>query len=271
VTKFSEARPAFRITNFGGPFLFPVIFIAALLSHAANAQAQATSQDSPTSPKPLQWKAPVKNEVVAHLLFNQLEGRTDGPATEFRWDGEAWIGTDMSRLWVKSEGVLEGGSMSDGDHEFLYDRPIPRMRYFDLQAGVRADLDSGPQRVWGAVGVEGLAPDFLQLETTLYFRDQGRIAGKVAASYDLKLTQRLVAQPQVEMNFYSKPDPARGLGTGLTDIDTAVRLRYEVRRKFAPYIGFAYTNQFGSTADDSRRSGESVSHQRFVFGLRTWY
>jgi len=271
VTKLSETSRAFRFPNSSDSFLFPVILIAALLSHAANVQAQATSQDSPISPKSLQWKAPVNDEVVAHLVFNQLEGRTDGPGIELRWDGEAWIGKDMSRLWVKSEGVLEEGSMSDGDHEVLYDRPIPRMRYFDLQAGLRADLDSGPRRVWGAVGIEGLAPDFVQLETTLYFREEGHIAGKVAASYDLKLTQRLVAQPQVEMNGYSKPDPTRGIGTGLTDIDTAIRLRYEIRRKFAPYIGFAYTNQFGSTADESRRSGESVSHQRFVFGLRAWY
>jgi copper resistance protein B len=271
MTTLPETRPASSIANSRDTFLFVVVLIGVFLCHAAKVQAQAASQDSPTSPKPLQWKPPLKNEVVGHLLFNQLEGRTDGPGTEFRWDGEAWIGTDMSRLWVKSEGVVEDGSMSDGDHEFLYDRPIPRMRYFDLQAGVRTDLDSGPQRVWGAVGVEGLAPDFLQLETTFYFRDQGHIAGKVAASYDLKVTQRLVAQPQVEMNFYSKPDPARGLGTGLTDIDTAIRLRYEVRRKFAPYIGFAYTNQFGDTAADAKRSAEAVSHQRFVFGLRTWY
>ena len=161
--------------------------------------------------------------------------------------------------------------MSDGDHELLYDRPIPRLRYFDFQVGIRADLDSGPNRTWGAVGIEGLAPNFFQLESTFYFRDAGHVAGKFASAYDFRITQRLVAQPQLEMNFYSRADPARRLGTGLTDLDTGLRLRYEIRRKLAPYIGFAYTNRFGSSAEYSRQAGESVFNPSFVFGLRVWY
>jgi copper resistance protein B len=240
---------------------------------ALDARAQVTEAPASisASPKLTGWKPPVTNEVGGHLLFNQLEGRTSGPGNELRWEGEGWIGTDMNRLWIKSEGVFEDGSISDGDHELLYDRPIPRLRYFDAQVGIREDLDSGPNRTWGAVGIEGLAPNFFQLESTFYFRDGGHVAGKVASAYNLKITQRLIAQPQLEMNFYSKPDPARGLGTGLTDLDTGLRLRYEIRRKLAPYIGFAYTNQFGSTAAYSRRAGESVSNPRFIFGFRVWY
>jgi copper resistance protein B len=236
----------------------------------ARAQITDTPVNISTSPKQKGWKPPVTNQVFTHLLFNQLEGRT-GSGNELRWDGEGWIGTDMSRLWIKSEGVFEDGSMSDGDHELLYDRPIPRLRYFDAQVGIREDLDSRPNRTWGAVGIEGLAPNFFQLESTFYFRDGGHVAVRVASAYDLKITQRLIAQPQLEMNFYGSPDPARGLGTGLTDLDTGLRLRYEFSRKLAPYIGFAYTNQFGATAVDSRQAGESVSNPRFIFGLRVWY
>ena len=234
-------------------------------------QATAPPVSLPDSPNPAGWKPPVKNEVFVHVLFNQLEGRTSGSSSELRWDGEGWIGTDMNRLWIKSEGVLEDGALSDGDQELLYDRPIPRLRYFDAQVGIREDLDSGSNRTWGAVGIEGLAPNFFQLEPTFYFRDGGHVAGRISGAYDLKLTQRLVAQPQLEMNFYSRPDPARGLGTGLTDLDTGLRLRYEFSRKLAPYIGFAYSNQFGATAAYSRQAGESVSNPRFVFGLRVWY
>jgi copper resistance protein B len=237
----------------------------------AQVQAGAVQGDTSGVPKPLRWKPPIADEVVSHLLFTQLEDRTDGRDNELRWEGETWIGTDMNRLWIKSEGVFQDGSMSDGDHEVLYDRPIPRVRYFDAQAGVRADLDSGPHRFWSAIGIEGLAPNFFEFEPTVYFRDEGHIAGKVEASYDLRITQRLVAQPQLELNFYSKRDPARGLGTGLADLDTAIRLRYEIRRKLAPYVGFAYTDQYGSTAGYSRRAGEAVANPRFVFGLRTWY
>jgi copper resistance protein B len=271
------ARAQTRFTDDGARLGFLLLIGMALglsvLSCKATAQVRTGAVQSNTSgfSKPLRWKPPIADEVVGHLLFTQLEDRTDGRENELRWEGEGWIGTDMSRLWIKSEGVFQDGSMSDGDHEVLYDRPIPRLRYFDAQAGVRADLDSGPPRFWSAIGIEGLAPNFFELEPTLYFRDDGHVAGKVETSYDLRITQRLVAQPQLELNFYSKPDASRGLGTGLADLDTAIRFRYEIRRKLAPYVGFAYTDQYGSTAGYSRRSGEAVSNPRFVFGLRAWY
>ena len=272
-----RARAQMRFTADGARLGLRLLIGLALglsvFSCKAGAQVRTGAVQFDTSgvPKPLRWKAPIANEVVGHLLFTQLEARTDGRENELRWEGEGWIGTDVSRLWIKSEGVFQDGSMGDGDHEVLYDRPIPRVRYFDAQAGVRADLDSGPRRFWSAIGIEGIAPNFFEFEPTLYFRDEGHVAGKVETSYDLRITQRLVAQPQLELNFYSKPDPARGLGTGLADLDTAIRFRYEIQRKLAPYIGFAYTDQYGSTAGYSRRSGEAVANPRFVFGLRTWY
>ena len=208
--------------------------------------------------------------LLMHVLFNQLEGRTDGSGNALRWEGEGWIGTDLNRLWLKSEGFANNSTVSDGDLEALYDRPLPRLRYFDGQAGIREDLDSGPARTWVALGIEGLAPNFFQFEPTVYFRDGGHVAGRINASYDLLITQRLVAQPQVEMNFYSESDPQRGLGTGLSDLDTGVRLRYEIRRKFAPYVGFAYSRGFGGTANFSRRMGESIANADFIFGVRIW-
>jgi copper resistance protein B len=270
-----SARPRSRGNGIG---LIPRVVVAIAVGTttyfcAPNAHGQAAGPQVsvPDSPNPAGWKPPVVNGVFVHVLFNQLEGRTSGSATELRWDGEGWIGTDMDRLWIKSEGVVEDGSMSDGDQELLYDRPIPRLRYFDGQLGIRQDLDSGPYRIWGAVGIEGLAPNFFQLEPTFYFRNGGHVAGRISGAYDLKITQRLIAQPQLEMNFYSSPDPARGLGTGLTDLDTGLRLRYEFSRKFAPYVGFAYASQFGSTAAYSHQAGESTSGTKFVFGLRVWY
>lgn len=210
-------------------------------------------------------------QIFAHALFNQFEGRTDGSNSELRWDGEGWIGTDLSRLWLKSEGFANSSLVSDGDVEVLYDRALPRLRYFDWQAGIREDLDSGPKRTWVAVGIEGLAPGFFEFEPTLYFRDGGRVAGRLTGSYDLLITQRLIAQPEIEMNFYSKSDPRRQLGTGLSDLDTGIRVRYEIRRKFAPYVGFAYTRDFGETANLVRQSGEYAVAPRFIFGLRVWY
>jgi len=209
--------------------------------------------------------------IIGHVLFNQLEGRTNGTETELRWDMEAWAGTDMNRLWFKSEGFVEKGKASDGITEALYDRPIPFLRYFDAQAGIRYDLDSNPGRTWGAIGIEGLAPNFFEFEPTFYFSDGGRVAGRVNGSYDLLITQRLILQPQFELNFYSKSDPSRGNGSGLSELDTGLRLRYEICRKLAPYIGVAYSGKFGETADFTRAEGGIVNDVRFVFGMRVWY
>ncbi len=211
------------------------------------------------------------NRIFAHVLLDQFESRTKGPDNALRWDGEGWVGTDMNKLWIKSEGFVSNGVVSDGDQEALYDRPIPRLRYFDAQIGIRADLDSDPSRLWAALGVEGIAPYFFAFAPTLYISDGGHFAGRLNGSYDLLLTQRWVVQPEGELNFYSKDDAPRKIGSGLAEIDSGVRLRYEVSRKFAPYIGFAYNGKYGSTAAFAKQTGESTSEPRFVFGIRIWH
>jgi copper resistance protein B len=208
--------------------------------------------------------------VFAHVLFDRLEGRTDGARTDFRWDAQGWVGTDYNKLWIKTEGFARGtGGIDDGRHEFLYDRPITT--YFDLQAGLRSDLDSHPSRHWAAFGLQGLAPYFFDVEATAYVSDQGHLAGRLHASYDLLITQRLILQPEAELNFYSRSDPARLVGAGLSDIDAGLRLRYEISRKFAPYLGVAFEGKFGQTAGFTRRAGENTDGVRLVLGLRAWF
>ncbi len=250
-----------------------ICFVASLfLASASSSFAQTAPAPVPPSTNPPDWPPPVNDKmIIGHILFDQLEWRTNGPQNEFRWEGEGWIGTDMNKLWFKSEGFVQHGQASDGDQEVLYDRPIPYLRYFDAQAGVRYDLDSDPGRTWGAIGVEGLAPYFFELSPTFYFSGNGRLAGRVEGSYDLLITQRLIAQPQFEINFYSKSDPSRAIGSGLSDLDTGLRIRYEISRKFAPYIGFAYTQYFGETATFTLNDGGIVHNPRFIFGARVWY
>lgn len=244
--------------------------ISLLLGFGGDARAQ--SDQSNSLPATAQMPPPVMDSpVLWHFWFDQLEGRTNGPDNEFRWDGEGWVGTDMNKLWLKSEGFVENGRVSDGDTEALYDRPIPFLKYFDAQAGVRYDLDSGPGRTWGAIGIEGLAPYFFEFAPTFYFSDRERFAGRVEGSYDILITNRLIAQPQFEINFYSARDPSRGIGPGLSSIDTGLRIRYEISRKIAPYIGFAYSGAFGETATFTRDEGGIVNDPRFIFGARVWY
>lgn len=251
--------------------MFALLAIAALFTWPLDAQSQSATSTDPSKPVPSDWPSPIDdNRILNRIIFDQLEGRTSGPDTAFRWDGQGWVGTDRNKLWLKSEGTVSRGRVGDGDTEALYDRPIPRLRYFDWQGGVRVDLDSGPRRTWGAVGIEGLAPYYFDFEPTLYFRDGGHMAARVAGSYNMLITQRLILQPQLEMNFYNKDDPARGLGSGLSDLDSGLRLRYELSRKLAPYIGFTYSGTFGNTAEYARQSGRPVHAPRLVFGVRIW-
>jgi len=202
--------------------------------------------------------AEMGDQIYAHALLDQFEGRF-GANANFRWDGQGWIGGDYDKLWVKSEGFVESdGRVADGDHELLYDRAIST--YFDLQAGLRSDLDSRATRNWAAFGMQGLAPLFFELEATGYVSESGHLAAKLQTSYDLLLTQRLILQPQIELNLYSKADPDRRIGSGLSDIDAGLRLRYELSRKFEPYLGVTYSEQTGASADF-----------RAVAGIRTWF
>jgi copper resistance protein B len=215
--------------------------------------------------------APVMdNGIFTHALLEQFEDRSSGRNQEFRYDGQAWSGTDLNKLWLKSEGTVNNrGKFTDAQHEILYDRPI--FSYFDVQAGVRVDLDSAVTRTWGAFGIQGLSLYFFDVEATAYVSDQGRFAARLKASYDLLITQRLILQPEIEVNFYSKSDTARGTGSGLSDIDTGLRLRYEITRKIAPYVGVAYAGRFYQAADFGRRERQSPNDLRFVFGVRTWF
>jgi copper resistance protein B len=201
--------------------------------------------------------AEMGDQLYGHALLDQFEGRF-GKDGAFRWNGQGWYGGDYDKLWIKSEGLVRNGRATDGDHELLYDRAIST--YWDLQAGLRSDLDSRATRNWAALGVQGLAPLFFEVSATGYVSDAGHLAAKFEASYDLLLTQRLILQPEIELNLYGKADPGRQVGRGLSDLDAGLRLRYELTRKMAPYLGVTYSDQFGETADF-----------RLVAGIRTWF
>jgi copper resistance protein B len=232
----------------------------------ANAQMQMGSADMASSAAP--FGAPVDDEhVFYHAMLSQLEGRF-GRDNNFRWEGEGWAGTDMNRVLLRSEGTVSSGKVEDGQQEIFYSRPIST--YFNALVGTRYDLDSGPGRGWAALGVEGLAPLFFHVAATGYMSDTGHYAAKLEGSYDLLLTQTLILQPQIEMNLYSKADPSRMVGSGLSDIDTGLRLRYEISRKFAPYLAVTYENKFGQTAGFARSNSDPTSKLRFTFGVRVW-
>jgi copper resistance protein B len=202
-----------------------------------------------------------------HLLVEEFEYRAGGDGA-FQWEGQAWYGNDSHKLWLKSESELSNGQFEHGRHEILYDRPIST--FFDLQAGLRADIDDHPGRGWFAFGVQGLAPYFFEVSTTAYLGSHGRFAANAEASFDLLLTQRLILQPKAEIDLYAKNDAARVIGSGLSEFEGGVRLRYEITRKFAPYAGLTYDRKFGSTRRFSLAKGEDPETLRLVFGVHAW-
>jgi copper resistance protein B len=228
------------------------IFLAAILASGASAQDMHAGHDMGMET----MMDEMGGQIYAHALLDQFEGRLGAGGGQFRWDGQGWLGGDEDKLWVKSEGFVQGdGKVADGDHEILYDRAISD--FFDLQAGLRSDIDSHAARNWAAFGVQGLAPFFFELEATGYVSDDGHLAAKFKASYDLLITQRLILQPEAELNLYSKADPERKTRAGLSDIDAGLRLRYEITRKVAPYLGVTYSDQ--------------VSGATAVIGIRSWF
>ena len=248
-----------------------IVSIAAALvalAPAAAAQSSATQQQPALGTEPVQ---PVMDRgIFAHGILNENEGRWNGTNTQYRWDGEGWVGTDYDKLWIKSEGTLQSnGALEDGQQQLLYSRAITT--YFDLQGGLRSGLDSRPARNWGAFGIQGLAPYFFDVELTGYASSEGHLAAKFEAFCDLLITNRLILQLQIEVDLYSKADPSRLIGAGLSSIDTGLRLRYEFTRNFAPYIGVVYEGQFGQTVSYARRTGESTGDFRFAFGVRLWF
>ena len=251
---------------------FRICWLAAALvfaAMAAAAQTPASKVEPGIGLEPGGMQPVMDQAIYAHAIFNQLEGRWNGSNTEFRWEGQGWVGTDYDKLRIKSEGTLSKGAVDDGQDQFLYSRAITP--YFDLQGGLRSDIDSRPTRNWAAFGIQGLAPYFFDLEVTGFVSGEGHLAAKLEASYDILITQRLILQPQLELNLYSKADPARLIGVGFSDIDTGLRLRYEFSRKFAPYIGVVYQGKFGQTAIFARQTGESTGDFRFAFGVRAWF
>jgi copper resistance protein B len=207
--------------------------------------------------------------ILAKLMLNQLESRGVGSDSVDSWDAEAWIGKDLTKLWMKSEGERAFGRTEDAELQFLYSRAMAT--YWDFQLGVRHDFQPSPSRTWAAIGFKGLAPYFFEIDAALFIGDSGRTALRFEAEYELLLTQRLVLTPEIEANLHGKDDPAIGIGSGLSDIEAGLRLRFEIRREFAPYIGVNWSRLFGNTADFAITDGESTSDTQFTIGLRAWF
>ena len=206
------------------------------------------------------------------LMLDQLEWRGAGGISDAAaaWDAQGWYGGDYNKLWLKTEGN-EPKTAHQGTHEasldLLWNRVL--LPWWSLQAGVRRDFGTAG-RAWAALGIQGLAPQWLDTEATVYLGDGGRTAARVKAQYDLLMTQRLILQPFAELNAYGRSQPARELGSGVSDVELSLRLRYELRREIAPYIGLVWLRRIGSTQRLLRSVGEDAGELQVAAGVHAW-
>lgn len=210
------------------------------------------------------------NAPAWQVLFDKFGvARNRDGQNALEWDGRFWFGTATNRLLVKSEGERESGGGSDGKIEALWSHAVSP--FWDLQLGARRDIGTGPKRDWAAIGIEGVLPYNIELETTAYAGPSGRTALALKAEYDLLLTQRLIFTPELEASLYGKNDPERGVGSGLSQGSLSLRLRYEVTREFAPYVGVSFERKFGQTARYAADAGASRSQTAIMAGVRFWF
>jgi len=207
--------------------------------------------------------------INSFVLFDQLEWQDADEGSALNWDAKAWVGRDIDRLWLRAEGERVDGRTEESELEAFWGHSFAR--WWDFVAGVRQDFRPGPSQSWAAFGVQGLAPYKFEVEATAYLGESGQAAVQLEAEYELLLTNRLILQPLVEVNVYAEDDPQRGIGSGLSTTEVGLRLRYELRRELAPYIGVTWDRKWGNTADFARLNGASVEDMRWIAGLRIWF
>ncbi|MEH3159284.1 MAG: copper resistance protein B [Sphingomonas taxi] len=205
----------------------------------------------------------------SQILFNLAEVQVRRGRDGYRWDGEGWFGGDIDRLVVKSEGEGDlGGRIGAAEVQALYARAIDP--YWNLQAGLRQDLGRGAKRTYAVIGIEGLAPYWFDVEGALFVSDKG-VRARAEAWVDQRLTQRAILQPRVEFNLAAQDEPDARVGAGLSDAELGLRLRYEIAREFAPYVGVSWERRYGATARYARADGEGTGGVALALGIRTWF
>lgn len=236
---------------------------------SAPADARSDDYSDGVAGSPIQGLHMHGSAPFGMLLIDQLEAFHGRDANGQSWEAEGWYGNDENKLWVRTEGERSRGKPEDGNLEAFWNRNVAT--FWSTQLGVRHDFGEGPGRTWAAFGVQGLAPYWFELEATGYVGANGRTAARLRADYEMLFTQRLILQPEAEVNLYGKNDPQRRIGSGISDVQFGLRLRYEIRRQFAPYIGVNWVRRIGTAADYARQDRQPVLDRQIVAGVRIWF
>ena len=205
------------------------------------------------------------------VFIERLEARIDDGEAGLAFEAQAWRGGDINRVWLKAEGEAEpGGPVEDVEAQLLYSRAV--RPFWDVQAGVKhAWRRHGPDTSHLVLGVQGLAPYWWEVDAALHLSEDGDLTAKAEAEYEQRLTQRLILQPRLEVALAADDVDALELGAGPTSWSAGLRLRYELAREFAPYVGVEWEGALGETAQRRRAAGDPTGESRLVLGLRAWF
>ncbi|MDN7753437.1 copper resistance protein B [Burkholderia gladioli] len=208
-------------------------------------------------------------ELHSYFVFDQLEWQRRAAGGTLNWNGNGWIGGDLDRLWLRTEGSRVGSRLEDAEIQALWGHSITP--WWHLIAGVRHDFRPSAAQTWLAFGIQGLALYNFESEVTAFVGQRGQASLRVEGRYDLLITNRLILQPSLEANLFAKNDAARGQGAGLGDTSLGLRLRYEVDRQFAPYLGISWDRSYGNSARMVVREGGRRSELSVLAGVRVWF
>lgn len=207
--------------------------------------------------------------LLSKVMMDKFEIRDGEDHNPLVLEGEAWLGKDLHKLWLKTEIERADGEIEEAEIQALYSRAVAP--YWDVQIGVRQDVKPQPQRSWGVIGVQGVAPYFIDMGAALFVGEGGQTALRLEAEYELLVTQRLTLTPEIEVNAFAQDDPDLGIGSGVSNVEVGLRLSYDIRREFAPYIGLNWHRVVGGTADVARADGDKVHDVQWVVGVRAWF
>lgn len=255
--------------------LATAVSLAQAEDNAGKAPLDSVVPEGPVEPRsgaPKEWPYGfMDKKPFGMALIDRLEyGDGEGPNT-YLWDAQGWYGGDYNKFWWKTEGEgpTHGGGPEDTEFQALYNRTISP--FWGAQAGIRYDTNPGEDRGFAVLGIQGLAPYWFESDTALFVSEDGDVSFRGEFEYELLLTQRLILQPRLELNASANDVPEYGLGQGINNTEMGLRLRYEIKREFAPYIGVRWEQLYGETKDIAQRAGENTSNTSFVVGIRAWY
>ena len=215
-------------------------------------------------------QAAMEDDPLLYMFkADQLEWRDGDEGNITAFEGYFWAGKDLNKLWIKSEVEDNEDETERVELQLLYSRAIDAN--WDLQVGWRHDLKPEPERNWLALGFYGVSPYWFEIDSAIFIEEDGQVNLRLEAEYEFMLTQKWVLYPEIEINWFSEDDDDLDIGSGLADLEAGLRLRYEITRQIAPYIGIHHERLLGDTEDIADAGGEETSDTQAVAGIRFWF